>query len=522
MTKKAKRLLSMMMTLVVAFTMVFAMTITAFADGEETESGSDSSSTTTTYTLTINNTSKTAHDFKVFQIFTGDLSDDGVTLTNIEWGQDVTATGKEELGSAADYAKTINEDNAESVAQTLSKYLVSDRESIGTVTVEAGDTGAVSNLSAGYYFVKDADGFLTVENSAYTSYILEVVKNTEVEPKLDVPTVVKKVKDINDSTDTTASEWQDSADYDVNDTIPYQITGTLPSNFDKYETYYYQFSDTMSKGLTYTANTAVITDSNGNNITSYFTEAIATNSDRSVTVTWTSSNLKTKGLNLTKDSKIYVNYNCTLNENAVMGSAGNPNTVFLTYSNNPNSGKEGDRGHTPVDKNIVFTYNITVNKYADEVKEGNELTGAGFTLYKEVKKSDGTTSWVAVGDEVKGEALTTFVWNRVDDGNYKLVETTVPPTYNKMKDVVFTVSATHKTEADDPTLTDLTGDVTSGTATFTKATDFSGLSTDVINVKGSNLPSTGGIGTKIIYILGIILAIGAGVVLVTRKRVNRL
>ncbi len=508
MNKTRRSLSSVLMTLVLAFTMIFAMTTTAFA----TE-GTDE--TTNTYTLTLSNTGKTEHTFEVYQIFTGELATDG-TLTEIKWGSNVSAAGQTALGNAAEYAKTITDANVASVAETLSGYLTGDAK---TATVDAGKTGTVKDLAAGYYFVKDKDDSQTGENSAYTSFILKVVQDTTAATKLDAPTVVKKVQDVNESTGEKTG-WQDSADYKVGATIPYQITGTLPSNYDKYTTYYYQFSDRMSQGLSYAKGNAKIT-ADGKDVTASFTESISEpDNDGYVTVTWTCTDLKKiEGVTLTSASSIIVNYDCTLNDNAVMGSAGNPNYVKLIYANNPNKGGDGDHGETPEDKNIVFTYNVTVNKYANEVKEGNELTGAGFTLYKEVKSENGT-SWVPVGDEVKGEALTTFTWNRVDDGNYKLSETSKPSGYNKMDDIFFTISAKHDTESDDPKLTELTGDVTSGSATFEGKTADGTLTTNVINEKGSNLPSTGGMGTTLFYVIGAILVLGAGVILVTRRRME--
>jgi fimbrial isopeptide formation D2 family protein len=130
----------------------------------------------------------------------------------------------------------------------------------------------------------------------------------------------------------------------------------MPSNIDKYTTYKYVFSDKMSKGLTYTAKNATIKIGN-TDITQSFNETVTPQEDGSTVVTWSCDNLKgIDGVTLTSDTKVVINYSCTLNENAVIGEAGNPNTVNLTYSNNPNKGGEGDTGKTPDDKNIVFTY----------------------------------------------------------------------------------------------------------------------------------------------------------------------
>jgi len=116
--------------------------------------------------------------------------------------------------------------------------------------------------------------------------------------------------------------------------------------------------------------------------------------------------------------------------------------------------------------------------------------------------------------------LTTFTWCRLDDGDYKISETTTPRGYNKIADILFTITAVHVTLANNPTLTSLSGDVTSGEAKFKASVEDGSLTTDVINESGSTLPETGGIGTTIFYVLGTILLLGAGVLLITRRRMN--
>ena len=176
--------------------------------------------------------------------------------------------------------------------------------------------------------------------------------------------------------------------------------------------------------------------------------------------------------------------------------------------------------------NIVFTYNVVVNKVEkvkvenpdyDPAVEGSQeyieqtvaLKGAGFTLYKKNAEGD----YVAVGAEIKGTEMTTFTWNRLDDGDYKLVETTVPAGYNKMLDIEFTITAEHDLESDDPQLTKLeggnlfTGNITTGT-----------LTTDVENIPGAELPETGGMGTTMIYVIGCLMVAGAAIVLFAKKR----
>jgi fimbrial isopeptide formation D2 family protein/LPXTG-motif cell wall-anchored protein len=256
--------------------------------------------------------------------------------------------------------------------------------------------------------------------------------------------------------------------------------------------------------------------------------------------------------------KIIVTYNAVLNENAKIGSEGNPNTVKLDFTNNPNGEQDGKYGTTPEDKVIVFTYEIKALKVeptsdaaidqtaynaltdaqkAEYVKVGDKyqktqaLEGAGFTLYKKV--AAGTTGadadgWLKVGNEITG--VTTFEFKGTDAGQYKLVETTVPGGYNKAEDVIITVEATYDTEADDPKLKTLT--VTPEAAGFTvttaavSETDTAHITTngivegDILNQKGSVLPSTGGIGRRIFIVSGSILLVGAAILLITRRRMS--
>lgn len=506
----------------VSVLMSFAMMTTVFADNA------------TTYTLTLNGTTE-GHTYEAYQVFTGDLKDS--TLSNVKWGSGVDFTKTDDLLAALKADETLkatfaNVEDAATVAEELSKAKDDDavaqkfatvvsqylaKNPNASVTSTAGST-EITGLSAGYYLVKDKDNSLkTDKKDAYTRFILKVVGNTEANIKSDVPTVEKKVMDTNDSTGEK-SGWQDSADYDIGDSVPYQITGKMPSNIGDYKKYSYAFTDTMSEGLTYTAKTATITidetDAPGDekNVTGSFKETVTNNTDGSTTVTWACTDLKAiSGVTIDDKTKVVVTYNATLNDSAVLGSAGNPNEVYLTFSNNPNKGGEDNTGKTPTDKNIVFTYKTVVNKVDQDEK--TPLKGAGFTLQK--KQSDGTYKPVktfTAGDQ------TTFEFKGLDDGDYKLIESTTPAGYNTITPVAFTISATHDTTADDPKLLTLSGDVTSGSAKFTADTNAGSLTTNVVNKKGSVLPSTGGVGTTMFYVAGGLMVVVAGVLLAAKKK----
>lgn len=448
------------------------------------------------YDITINNGG--SGTYESYQIFTGDLSTDETTLSNIKWGNGITDAGKTALqtkysaSSAAEIAKKLGDNavDADEFAKEAGKYLR--------------NVGGLTGLAAGYYLVQNK----TVgDHEAYTNYILKVVKNVTVEPKTSVPSVEKKVKDINDSKSTTTTDWQDSADYDINDDVPFQLTATLPDNIDSYDHYYVEFSDTLSKGLTFNEVTSVKVG-NTTLTSDQYTVTTTTNSEGETALSIVITDVKGVGATVTSSTKVVVEYNATLNSDAVIGSEGNPNTVKLIYSNNPNATGTGE---TTPDTVVVFTYKVVVNKVDQDSKP---LPGAGFTLYKK----DSSNNWNAVGDEITGG--TTFTFSGIDDGDYKLVETTTPNGYNTIDDILFTVSAKHDAESNEPKLTSVSGVDSAGKITFTSNTSEGSLTAPVPNTKGSILPSTGGMGTKVLYAVGVVLILIAGVLIVTKKRME--
>ena len=505
--KHIKKLASLLLVLV----MVFALATTAFAEE-------------TAYSITINNSAKD-HTYEAYQIFTGDLS--GTTLSNIVWGSGVSEAGQTALGDAAAKAETLKtEADAKAFAKAVAPYLTTAAGSANTVT---DGKYVISGLAAGYYLVKDQDGSLTGDADAYTEYIIKVVSDTTATPKSSVPTVEKKVKDTNDSTGVT-SDWQDSADYDIGDSIPFQLKATLANNVSSYTTYKVVFHDTLSKGLTYNNDAKVYiggTETNG------FTVTATVNADGTTTLTVSCDDVKALGAG--NSSVITVEYTVKLNENAVLGSAGNPNEVYLEYSNNPNKSENGNNetGETPKDVVIVFTYKTIINKVDSENKP---LTGAAFKLEKLIKGKDGAAgTWTTVKEFTVDETTTSFTFSGLDDGQYKLTETKTPAGYNTIDPIYFVIEATHDETADAPTLktlnaylTDANGNkqtemkdgesvnIDLGTVDLTAGS----ITTTVVNKSGAQLPETGGIGTTIFYVLGGVLVLAAVVLLVTKKRMS--
>lgn len=491
-------------TLVLAMILTFAMSVTVFAEGESAKK---------TFTITVNN-AKAGHTYEAYQILKGDLSKSEKTLSNVGWGSGIQEDKQTDLESNKDakaYVEKLsgmqsNSSALKAEAQKIASALSTTVAGSVSVTQDNAKT-EITGLEPGYYLIKDKDSSLTGDE-AYTEYILNIVADTTITPKTDVPSVEKKVKDTNDTTGDTTG-WQDSADYDITDVVPFQLTATLPVNVESYKSYFLKFDDTLSQGLDFNEGTVTV-KLGDKDVTSFFT----TNYDAAgKKLTFTCDNILAEGFEAKNGDKVVVEYNATLNENAVIGSKGNPNKVKLEFSNNPNNGGEGDKGETPEDTVIVFTYKVVINK----VDENNKaLDGAEFTLYKKIKgEADKEIKAVISGD--KNDV---FTFSGLDDGDYVLKETKTPDSYNTAKDIAFTITADHSIVSDAPDLKSLSGDKVTGNITLKADKAEGSLSTPVQNFKGSVLPSTGGAGRVAIYVIGAILVVGGGIVLVTKKRVK--
>lgn len=514
--KKFKKLLGFFC----AFALILGMNVIP-ASAEETK-----------YSITINNSAE-GHTYEAYQIFTGDLvvKNEDKILSNIEWSSRVNGDAILEALKASDgspYAdcKTAedvsdvldgfsdNSDQLDAFAKAVAPYLTTASGSASTVT---DGKYKISGLSAGYYLIKDKEETLAGKNDAYTEYIIKVVSDTTATPKSDVPTVEKKVKDTNDSTGET-SGWQDSADYDIDDSVPFQLKATLAENVSSYTTYKVVFHDTLSKGLTYNNDAKVYI---GENETNGFTITPTVNADGTTTLTVSCDDVKALGA--VNRSVITVEYTATLNTNAVIGSTGNINKVKLEYSNNPNkseSGNNNETGNTPEDTVVVFSYKVIVNKVDSE---NSPLTGAAFKLEKKIKGKNGEEdTWSTVKEfTIDSEnPVSSFVFSGLDDGIYRLTETVTPAGYNTIDPIEFTITAEYDVLSDNPALTSLSGNAANEEITFTSNTTEGSLSTDVVNKAGVTLPETGGMGTTLFYVAGAGLVLVAVVLLITRKRMN--
>ena len=504
-----KKAMKKLMAALLAVAMVCAMAIPAFAAAGTVVSGSK--------------VDVTKHDFDAYQIFSAKL--DSGKLTDVTWGEGVkgddllvalkTATTLGDFSKCntpSDVAKILEGFNTEQ-ATKFAAFVANGYLS----TTKIAGTGTIDLPSAGYYLIKDVTE-VEGEYDASNLTLLLVSGPETVTPqvKTDIPTLQKKVQDKNDSAGTT-TDWQDSADYDIGDIIPYQLTATL-GNVSNFDTYYVEFVDKMDH-LTYRNITSVKV---GDRTLTAGEYSINWNdADKKLTVSI--DNVKAYGA--TNGSTITVEYTASLDSDAILGSTGNPNEAYLVFSNNPNG---YGKGQTKPDKNIVFTYKVVANKVD---QKGDALPGAAFALYKKLpaEPSDGTSCILQDGDaytlveklnidaygKLENENRTNFEWKGIDDGDYMIMEIITPAGYNSIEPIKFTVNANHETTADDPKLIELTGG-----DKFTGSVDHSTLTTNIVNHMGSTLPGTGGIGTTIFYVVGGGLMLAAAILLITKKRME--
>ena len=381
----------------------------------------------------------------------------------------------------------------------------------GITAEESALTGNNDVIDQGYWLFADVTDLDGNEANSLVMVDTKGQENLVINAKIALPTVEKKVKDIEDSEDDSILDnaWHDSADHDIGDTVPFKLTATLPSNVQIYTSYTLIYHDTLSAGLTLDDTSVKVymyetkhkadvdTDLNdGVDVTANFTVNVASATNFTVGC----DNIYAIP-GVTKDTAFVVYYEATLNESAVIGGAGNPNKVYLEFSNDP----YGDgTGNTEIDEVVVFTYEIVVNKTDSH---GHELEGAGFTLYK--KNIDG--SYTAIGTELTGTDMTTFTWTGLDDGDYKLVETTVPQGYNAMSDLLFSVSAEH----------DVTGIISIDGGLMGMGDTATGIiEKNIINNTGTVLPETGAEGTMFLICGGAMLVILAAVFMITRKKMS--
>jgi Cna protein B-type domain protein len=535
-----KKVIKKLLAALLAVAMVCAMAIPAFAENSEGDVDSH-------------------HTYSAFQIFKGDVEGNNIKdfkISNVDWGSNIINNSDDFLNKLreADHIGPLftNAKSAQEVLAVISQWHDSDDYSIAfarfvchylysndanpTYVVRAGSNAlTIPEAKAGYYLFVDTTDFSKDDSyHSYNSFLLMVTKgnwNVPITPKAEKPTVEKKVYDNPDGTSTGG--FGSSADHAINEKFQFQLTATLPDStnraYDYYDKYSVIFHDTLSEGITYDKDDeldSVVIKSNGNtyNITDsskYTIDTTDLESQNSFVVNIdVKACAKDAGFDLNNGATITVTYTAHLNDKAYVNTAGgstsNINKVYLTYSNNPKD--ESSIGKTPESTPVyVYTYQLNNTKHQDTEK-GPALEGACFRLYSDEACTDQSEVQLYQKDgfyypikdvlgkeavEMKSAANGTFNVKGLDAGTYYLKEITPPDGYSACKVIPVTIKADHSRNDQ----VNLEG---------------SNLTNDIVNIKagGITLPSTGGIGTTIFYVVGGGLMVAAIVLLVTKKRME--
>ena len=560
--KKMRRIASLLL----ALAMAFGLTATAFAAEVVNETG---------------------HTYAAYQVFKGtqqesvEEGDGSITaLGDIEWGSGVDGTALLteltglEVGGAYPFQNCADAAGVAAVLDGESDYTsatakafanAADKHRTETSTPIPADKNATVNLEDGYYLFVDTqtapDGV-----DAYNPALLQVTGQTiTIKQKYSVPEVEKKVSDTEDG------GLGDAVDAGIGDSVYFTLAGTLPMNWEDYDSYKYIFHDTLSDGLKYNGDVKVYLAAKGTDgepdlankteiakgADGYTVNPDGASAAGGGTLTVTFADLKKVG-GVTAESCIIVEYSATLTEAAVIGKPGNTNTVKLEYSNNPNTSDDPskDTGETPGDTVYVFTYELDGTK-VDGQTPNKTLKDAQFVLYRGKDGADPTYAdgiptnveyalvaggklegWTesretAMGTDGNGKGMLVsdvdglFGVSGLDAGTYYLEEVKAPAGYNLLKDPVkltidAEISGGDAETNQPPTIgkLDLITEGKDGSITTPGDKDNGTVSLEVQNNMGALLPSTGGMGTTLFYIAGAALVLAAGVLLVMKRRVG--
>lgn len=451
-------------------------------------------------------TTGSTHSFKAYQLFTGNMRTDdsgNIYISSAKWGNGVDGDALlatlvadvENFDGAFANAKTAAEvamilsDFTDNSAATKAFAKMAYTNKVGSgVDVTPGTT----KLDAGCYVLVDT----TTASGAKNPLILKMADGgvVNIEDKFSTPTVDKKIEE-GDAlvASTAAGSWE---------TKNFVIKGTTPSNLDDYATYKMTFTDTMD-GMSYVVDSVKVYITGTS--TPLASDKYVANWDASKKIL-TVSIANVKSLGVKANQTITVKYQAKLDSSSYKFV--NTNSATLTYSSNPNANTE--YATTPSSVVKVYSFKLTVRKVDPD---NNALEGAGFTLYRKTgtDKTTGAPVYEKVEAISAGAGITSFDFASLGEGDYKLVETTVPEGYTKMDDVEFAISATCSIND----VTSLT--VTPDTIATANAADGS-IAMTVVNDPGNTMPATGGMGTVLFYALGAMLVCGGIVMMMLKKR----
>lgn len=608
-----KRITKLFALLLACFMALAMSGVRAFAEGDGGKG----------HTITVSDDD--THEYKVFQVLTGTLAENGsAQLGNPAWGADATADAKESDVNDFIEAITVEGLSEQDIAQMVAEKVDTTADGQGTVKTGSPLTG----LATGYYVMVDVteieasdDG--TIDTKAL--HVVQVVNDVKVEIKWGTTEQDKKIV-----SDTLGDEENDiNGDVDnvsIGDTVNFQITATIPANANLYNYFYFVINDTLDPGLTLDADSITVykeSVSDANKLALTTDYLVKTGTD-AAPKSFQVGLVDAKSL---AGKDIIVTYSAVLNENATIGEVPNKNTSTVTFSNDPNHDYNGDTenpkpgfpdeedleatGETPQSVTETYTTGIEIQKvdengevltgaeftvtgnsteivlvssetfeeaddgeyyglkdgtytktapveedYMKEAEagatkgyvvaeagyEGDDAVTVGGTTYRPVKEGDTSTVYVLVkanADKYDGKRYNkTVTYTQKDTtgegavvakaevgpdgvvrfvglgaGEYTITETKTPEGYNTIDPITVNIGFTANPETGSvhwtTTSTDATYNATTGVFELT-----------IENRSGTELPSTGGMGTTMFYIIGTILVLGAGIVLVSRKKME--
>lgn len=496
-------------------------------------------------TLTVSTTDakfagKTVNAYKMFSAtVSGDGKAVSYTLTD-EWKpffKDSTASGLTDVtdanvnDKANGYVSKLTGKDLAAFATKASNWAQAKTNNIkaaATATVSTGATNGnytatFNGLDYGYYVVAVPGATLANASGQYATLVSVDRTNVTANIKGDLPTVDKKVQ-----VDGTG---KDATDAKIGDSLTFTLTSTIP-DMSAYDTYTFNFKDTLSKGLTFERVTSVTVDG--------VAAPLTVGTDYTVTTPTASNNTLTVAMNDFKNKqqanagkKITVTYTATLNENAVVGGAGNTNSAKIQYSNDPSTSGTGESEPSKV---RVFTYGFTVDKYTGDKYDNaaTRLAGAEFTLalkngtaisFVQVAAGNETTNAVyrvaKAGETGTTTTITTPANGKVDfrglkNGEYTLTETKAPAGYNKLASAIG-VEVNGKNDGTEAMGATVIIKYNNNNGSVYDQTASNGI-IPVQNKSGAILPGTGGMGTIAFTVIGV-LVIALGVAW-TLKRKN--
>lgn len=524
---------------------------------------------TNAHVITITNADPAkAHIYEAYRVFEGRLDTTDNVLADISWSNGVNSTTLlAALKQTADFADCTN---AKDVAEVIKGYgdnsekldafakIVGEHLGNPAGTTTAHNTTSpytINVVGDGYYLVKDKNDTVTNTGESYTKYILNVVHDVTIEAKDDHLVPEKKIVEYNSLVSANAAS--------IGDDVQYRISIDIPK-MDGYKAYTFTMNDTLSKGLEFKSLSSVVVGTKTLDADDDYTLTTVKNADGTTTLT-----VDFKDFIQYKNTigKVTVNYLATVDEDAIIGVEGNPNTVDFTYSNNPAStgeGEPGTTGTTPKSTTITYTTGIEILKIDGTSQKA--LEGAKFVIEGAGVKTiitTGTKFEKAPYAAADGETVDPETYYLLDDGTYTTTQPTPVPAdsyvlvhFKKVTTNSATVDCEGTTGTDGKT--NFNG-LNAGTYTLTEveapdgynlleapiefgitwseadgfavaANDQSGVVYDattgtfkltVENNKGSILPHTGGIGSTIFFVVGSILILAAGISLVTVLIVKR-